>query len=359
MRNIFTRKPEQPPVDTPITGESICAYLSFLNKEGRKRERLNDEIQNRGLSFGDLRVDSSFGVSVIFRTSYDKTGELELTGLRTLLEDVVREQNLESVAVEEHVSWNEILVVITTEDSPLRGIHSSGFSGGKSFSRKIFFKLRKIGGCSLEIEAFSPEAIDIAFLVARRLGLATEPATYAYESSTPIKEVVRYAYVWRDPETGNYFVEISYVEALVKHWVYIGGGWSNDYPNIPHGAETVVPQGVKTIVLASQHGKPKIRLNNVPVSVKPSPLSAPTSNMFAMRDYVRERSKRMCNNGCDQEATREFSTVRCEMGDDLGTSSFGSVVSVCDSEECETALREEHKKALRITATTPYLQEVW
>ena len=81
--------------------------------------------------------------------------------------------------------------------------------------------------------------------------------------------------------------------------------------------------------------------------------------MFAMREYVREHSKRMCNNGCGEEATREFSTVRGEMGGFGGTSSFGSIVNVCDSEECETVLRKEHKEALRITATTPYLQEVW
>src|SRR3989338_6445580 len=89
-------KPTTPPIPAPLTAEAIYSYITDLDRNDR--DRFHEETWYRGLSFGDLRVDS---MAVAFRTPHEKTKDVLLEDVKSILRDIIAEKELVGVSVED------------------------------------------------------------------------------------------------------------------------------------------------------------------------------------------------------------------------------------------------------------------
>lgn len=321
-------KPKTPPVMHPLSAESIYSYVTELDKNDS--DRLREETRDRGLSFGDLRVDGAGGMSVTFRTPYDKTKDVSLDSVKNILRDVVAQRELVGVSVEDG-KWDNTVSLLMSDSAPesLKGCWRSGWSKGKSYQERVFLEVNKLGGYPLSIEVYSAGAMEVALMLTRQIGLATEPALYANESDVPLSEIVEHAYVWHDEEADKYYVELKYKPELQKGLSYIGGGWNHDFEK----------DGKKIVVLASGYRGQQFKLNNVLVS--PTRVDSPTHFMLETRDHIRnrERDRNTCKvDNCGRPVSYKVNVIRFEESMSIGdtpmsTSSHGSIIPVCDNPE--------------------------
>lgn len=316
-------KPKTPPVVQPFSAESIYLYVTELNKNDS--DRFRKETWDRGLSFGDLRVDNARGMSAIFRTPYDKTKDVSLDTVKNILRDVVTQKKLVGVTVEDG-KFDKTVSLLMNDSAPesLKGCWRSGWSKGESYQERVFLEVNKLGGHPLSIEVCSVEAMEVALMLARQIGLAIEPALYSNESDVPLSKIVDHAYVWHDKETDKHYVELKYKSELQKGLSYIGGGWNYDFEE----------DGEKVVVLASGYRAQQFKLNNIFVS--PTRVDTPTRFMLETRDYIRnrERDRNTCKvDNCGRPVSYEVNVIRFEVSGLGGTSSHGGIIPVCDSPE--------------------------
>lgn len=314
-------KPTTPPIQAPLTAEAIYSYITELDRNNP--DRFREETWYRGLSFGDLRVDS-MGV-VTFRTPYEKTNDILLEYVKSILRDVIEEKELVGVSVEDG-KFNDEVTVLLSESAPesLKGQWHSGWSRGETYKQRVFLTVEKHDGHALSLRVYSVEALGVVLLFAKRLGLATEPAMYANESDVPLSEIVVYAYAWHDANADKYYTEMKYNPALQKGFSYNGGGWNKDYEE----------DGKKVIVLASAYHSQQFKLNNQLVEIVK--IKTPTRFMLETRDYIqnRERDRNTCKvDNCGREVMYEINVTRLEMSGLGGTSCLGSTYPVCDKPE--------------------------
>ncbi len=330
-----------------FSGKDVYSYFMRLAKEDRAR--LDDEIDNRGLSFGELAVQGGFGIGIEFATPFQKTGQVSLDEVRTLLGSLVEEFRLPGVVLDAAATSATEVHLILTGAAPksLQGSWQSGWSSlGGTFRRHRFLSAERMSGHPLKISAFSPEATEVALHLARRLGLATEPAAYANESDVPVSRIVDHAYHWQDRLTGKHYVEFKFDPSLMKSRVYCGGGWNKDFDD----------GGKRILVLASSDQPSRLKLNNVFVGTTETVW--PTTFMEQTRAYIRSQVTRTCGiDGCGKPVTQEVDVTRGEMSDFGGSSSFGSSYCVCD----DPAHVEKIKAGADGIRTTvrPAVNEVW
>jgi len=369
-----------PPVSQPLSGDSIYSYITDLEKSDRKR--LDDEVRNRGLSFGDLRVDGyTFGIK--FRVSYEKSGAFQLENVEGVLRDVIARKELFGVAVENDGQYTLSLILGERAPQSLHGIQVSGWKseeedpwgsrwsgdsspdpqqsieirsldgkakiscdgGGTTYQRRVFLEIGKMSGHGLSFTAHSAEALDVILEVAEKIGLQTEPAEYADESSVPLSHIVEYAYEWYDKKADKYYTEIKYILGSAKSTVYLGGGgWHQDYEE----------NGKNIMVRATEYSGPKLKLNNRIVETER--IQSPTRHMRDTREYIRGRVREInaCRvDDCGRKIAYEINVVKSETGE----SSRGSIYRVCNNPRCIAKIK---KIAGGIRATVyPARKEVW
>ena len=125
LARIFERRHIAPPVSQPLSAENIYLYITELEKSDR--DRLDDEIRNRGLRFGDLRIDDH-GFGIRFCVSYEKSNTVQLEDVEDILHDIIAQKEWFGVVVEKDGRYT--LNVILGDHAPksLRGIQVSGWS---------------------------------------------------------------------------------------------------------------------------------------------------------------------------------------------------------------------------------------
>ncbi|MBI4458055.1 hypothetical protein HY633_03780 [Candidatus Uhrbacteria bacterium] len=330
-----------------FSGKDVYSYLMRLDRDDRRR--LEDEIENRGLSFGELAVRSAFGIDVTFTTPYRKTDQISFDEIRAMIGALVEEFRIPGVILDPATKSHGEAHLILTEAAPktLQGSWQSGWSSSNgSFQRHRFLSAARLSGHALTISVFSPEAAEVALQLAKRLGLATAPAAYANESDVPISRIVDHAYHWRDRATGKHYVEFKFDPLLLKSGVYYGGGWNKDFED----------GGKRIVVLASADQPQRLKLNNV--FVETTDTVWPTTFMEQTRAYIRGRVTHTCHvDGCGKPVTKEVEVTRGEMSDGFGTSSFGSLFMVCDDPAHVEKIKSASPGA-RVTVR-PAANEIW
>src|ERR1035437_5574186 len=108
LRRLFNRKSSTPQVAEPITARSIYSYASDLEKD---RDRLYDETWNRGLSFGDLRLDRVCGDNLEFDLYHEDSRDVTLDQVRSFLENVISKRKFTWLSIHEEENWPSRLVV--------------------------------------------------------------------------------------------------------------------------------------------------------------------------------------------------------------------------------------------------------
>lgn len=338
-------KPRRPPVQQPIVADTIYAYVTGLARNDRRR--LSQEINDRGLGFGDLRIDSALTTSFKLQFPYNQTKDLGVKDLREVLKDIVAEKELVGVTEGDGCLEDEVCLALTDPAPPsLTGMFIQGVANGKPFQRHCFLTARRFNGHPVTIEVFSVEATDVALRLAHRLGLATAPAVYANESEVPLSHIVTRALAWHDTKTDAHYLEVRYRPGFLKNRCYIGGGWHKEYEE----------EGQAIIVLAAHRYPRKCKLNNI--LVPDTPVAAPTFYMLQTQEYIREqvRDRNTCQvEDCGRPAVQEVTVTRWEIGDLGGTSSHGSIFPVCDNPDHVSQFTAQGLRS----SVRPVEAEVW
>lgn len=325
-------------------GYLISGYVTNLYcppLSSRKCEKASREMNDRGLSFGQIRVKSGTARSV--ELSLLGNQKITLGEAEQALTTALKEKGLDSqVRVEKDIDWGKLEVICLTDDLP--GLNWAGYRRGEPFSHREFLTINCWSGGGLrEMAAHSPEATCALTRVAEILGFPAGPKHYAHESSIKIEDIVVFAARWEDPKSGCRYLDVLLREIFVKHKVWHGSNLSYRYTENECSGE----------VLACRSNNsdwwPKITVNNRPVYA--TIIKEPTQNMLKAREKFIKESLVVCGY-CGKPATRQFHHVRIDMGD----STIGGISYTCDEEGCASKAREV--KSLRMTES-PYTQDIW
>src|SRR3989344_4844524 len=160
-----------PLIVLPLNAAKIYSYITELEKNDR--EKFREEIYDRGLSFGDLRVRAG-GLGVEFTTPYEKTKDISFEQIESICHEIVEQKELVGVNVERSKFGGRVSLILTdTAPESLIGVWCSGWSNGQSYQQRIFLEIEKLGGFSITIKVFSLEAMNMALLFAKRTNLET------------------------------------------------------------------------------------------------------------------------------------------------------------------------------------------
>jgi hypothetical protein len=210
-------------------------------------------------------------------------------------------------------------------------------------------QLSKFGEYPLKLTGAADEGVDFILRLAKRLGLKTGPAHFAYESDLPHDRIIESArrYDYHD----RTYLELIYDDSLVVSLRYQAGSWE-DY-------ET--HEGRKVLVLCSKDGIPTIWLNNQVVRHH-GIWGPPSEYVKAMREKRRKSAAKTCRI-CGTTATREVEVTLSEATESFGFATCSSgrraVIGVCDDEDHVTDIvSSEHLKG-KPYRTRTYTPEAW
>lgn len=325
-------------------GYLISGYVTnlYCTPLGSQRfEKASREMDDRGLSFGQIRVHGGSAKSV--KLSLLGNPKITLWQAEYALETALKEKGLDSqVKVERDIDWGKLEVICLTDDLP--GVNWCGYRRGEPFNHREFLIINCwTGGGLSEMTAHSPEATCVLTRVAEILGFPAGPKHYSHESPIRIEDIVVFAVRWEDPKSGCRYLDVLLREAFVKHKVWHGSNLSYKYTENEYSGE----------VLACRSNNsdwwPKITVNNRPVYA--TIVKEPTQNMLKAREKFIKESLVVCRY-CGKPATREFNYIRVDMGD----TAFGGIDYTCDEERCIGKAREV--KSVK-TTESPYTQDIW
>ena len=342
MRNLllrlFGRRNETAFVG-PVSGLAICDYLFRARKENE--ERLRDEIDNRGLSFGQIRVKRSWGFSNEFEILFaEKQPLVNRDSFKEVLRGVFEFLDwAHQIIIRDGFGSDEIECVFTPDaEEASEGVWSSGFRGGESFREKNFLSVRA-NERGLTFETYGVKAIDVMLAIAGRWSIPVEPVNYSYESDVPLGEIIHSSVRWYDHDRNRYYTEVKYDRRHERHLVLIGASNNRTYEE--DGTEdywfSEEKRDNSTIVFSADSPESHIRLNNQKVPTKV--IWEPTDRMLALRDSVIREADKRYRCSCGKRATREIVSVRFEVGGDLGGFSQGGISYVCDDVVCEDKVK--------------------
>ncbi|MDD5252095.1 MAG: hypothetical protein PHT12_05710, partial [Patescibacteria group bacterium] len=153
------------------SAKAIYDYVTGLDQ--RDRDRLHQETWYRGLSFGDLRVDSaSLALGVVFVLDYKEGQQPSFDGEVGALRDALAESGLSGISVESGGTNSSTMYLVLTDEAPasLDGIFMTGswsYPSGEAqpFELRLFMQMRRSSDTRLEITVYSVEATEVARLL--------------------------------------------------------------------------------------------------------------------------------------------------------------------------------------------------
>jgi hypothetical protein len=335
-------------VGEEVDGAYIAAYVLGLKE--RDDDRLDDEIRNRGLAYGNLCIKGTFGKGVEFETRYSLENTPSIDDVRREIRTMLKNPGYRGLTLVERSGSDSVIVAVTDEESGFEAYANMGNDhNGEWVNDKVFLDAQRFSDFPLKLTGSGDQGVEFILQLAGRLGLKTSPAHFANESEVPISKIVEHAYVWTDRRSGKRFVEVKYDKSLVVSCVYIGAGSWEDYEE----------DGKTVIVLASEHSANKVKLNNV--FVRPRRTLEPTPFMERMRAKRKKAAAKTCR-VCGQAATREVVVTLTEVleSDTFCDSSHGSsaVIYACDSREHADEIIANTPEGLRHSVNT-YEPEAW
>lgn len=341
MKNLlsFLTRRQTPPVISPVSGQAIRNYLSETYR--RDPDRLRDEVENRGLSFGQIRATDGSGFSNKFSFSFpEERPDVNRESFKATLQTVLESNGLGGQIILRDGWTDDEIECVYTEDAAEAGEGGwiGCFRGGQSFSEKRLMSIR-VGKYGLSFEAYGVKAIEVMLAIAKQFNIAAEPVNYAFESDVPLDHIVGTAVVYHDPVSDKYYSEITYDRYHEKHLVFVGITYSQAYGPDDKLEGFWPSPGTKegcTLVFAGSRDA-HIKLNNQRVVT--CFISQPTYKMAALRGHILdELDKRYrCRvDNCGRRAVKQVHSVRFEMGSPGGMSSMGGITYVCDNPDHES-----------------------
>ncbi len=345
---------EYPPPGGPSTpagaiatdwGNYIWGYVTNLygtSWSSERQDRANKEIEDRGLSFGQVRVQRGDARSV--KLSLLGNQKITLEQAEQALGTVLNEKGLESkIQVVKEVAWGNLKVLSLSDDLP--GVNVCSVRDGETLNYKEFLTIDCWTGVDglREMTAHSLEATCILTRVAEILGFPAGPKHYAHESPVKIEDIVVFAARWEDPRSGSRYLDVLLRKVFVKHQIWHGANLSDRYTEGEYSGE---------VLACNPNDKnwwPKMTVNNRPVYA--TIVNEPTRHMIKAREKFIKESLRVCGY-CGKPATKEFNFIRIDMGD----STIGSIGYTCDEESCID--KAKTVKSVR-TTERPYTQNIW
>ena len=332
LRNWFSAQ-EMVPIDPSVSVDWAPIIYSYVKNlygnhfNQKQQDRAEKEIEDRGLSFGQIKILRNFGSEIKFTVP-----ECEVP-IRPALEQVITSspELKQKFKVEYDENWRELKVVCLSD--PIE----SNFTG-QAAGQKVLLSIR-YG----EVSVYGLEGLKLGLEAFALLGFKAGPKHYAHESSVKIEEIVTYAARWEDPATGARYLDVLYDARLVKRLIYIGSVRRQDRSEDElTGVVMACPRQM------TNTWWPKMTMNNRPVYS--TVLDVPTAAMLAAKAQFATESIYNC--ACGKLATRSLHRTTIDFGD----ASLGSIAYCCDDAECEKKAQEG--KWVRISIS-PYTPEVW
>lgn len=326
-------------------GNYVWGYVTNLygtSWNSQRQDKANKEIEDRGLSFGQVRVQRGNARSV--KLSLLGNQKVTLEQAEQALKTALQEKWIDTkVEVRLDVDWGNLKALSLSDD--LSGINVCSVHNGESVNYKEFLTIEcwPGGGGLREMAAHSPEATCVLTRVAEILGFPAGPKHYAHESPVKIEDIVVFAARWEDPRSGSRYLDVLLRKVFVKHQIWHGSNHADKYTEGEYSGEVLACK-------ANGNWWPKMTVNNRPVYA--TIVSEPTRHMLKAREKFIKESLTVCGY-CGKPATRRFNHVRVDMGD----MTIGGIGYTCDEEGCVSKAKEV--KSVVRTTESPYTPDIW
>lgn len=203
----------------PSTGEKMFKFFSSKSSEEIM------EMISKKVSFGSFYLDENgfdgtlkpgyYHIRLDFPNGYEKFSfwQIEKEVNRSMSE--LGLENGEDYTIERELCT--VSICLTRQGAGkfvgfANGVPQGNFDYKKEIAQISLFPG---GRRALSLFASSPEGLDIAFLVANKLGLKTSSDPFIDYGRHPLEKVVKEAQVYKDEKTGRIYASIIYFPGLV------------------------------------------------------------------------------------------------------------------------------------------------